>query len=223
MALTASTVPSFGFQIKLLEGQIFPAHWCSHFSRFPNHRTPIRCSMKISTVAQFGEPSKLKMQVDDFGEKLWQSFPEPVKEFPWKKAEDVVLQRFLFLGERVLKWSMVALFVLSSLSDVMLSISRNRELLIPLGLFVGCMLADFLKETSKELLPSTKEGGLKRHLVVTGAFFVLVKVSAYFTIGGNLLLSHVGNGGLMQVLWLWIKSHEERGNDDTSTGKNMEN
>ncbi|KAI3880133.1 hypothetical protein MKW92_018414 [Papaver armeniacum] len=208
MALTASTVAPFGFQIKLLNSQIFPVHSGSCLLLSPNkHRqTIIKCSAKVTGFGQFGDPNKLKMQ----------TFPEPVKEFPWKKAEDIMLQRLLFLGKEALKWLLITLFAFSSLSDILLSISKNKELLIPLGLFIGCVVSDIFKETSKELFPSAsaKEGGLKMNLVVIGAFFVFVKVvAAFLAVGGKVLLSHVGNGGLLQVLWMWRKIQEERDSD----------
>ncbi|MCL7043383.1 hypothetical protein MKW94_025896 [Papaver nudicaule] len=227
MALTASTVAPFGFQIRLLESQIFPVHSGSCLLLPPNkHRQAIvKCSAKVTGFGQFGDPSKLKMQVGDFGKKLWQTFPEPVKEFPWKKAEDIVLQRLLFLGKEALKWSLITLFAFSSVSDISLSISKNKELVIPLGLFIGCVAADIFKETSKELFPSAcaKEGGLKRNLVAIGAFFVFVKlIAAYLALGGRVLLSHVGNGGLLQVLWLWRKLQEEKDSNAPSLVENSE-
>ncbi|KAI3958841.1 hypothetical protein MKX01_023517 [Papaver californicum] len=227
MALTASTVAPFGFQIKLLKSQIFTVHSGSCLLLSPNkHRQAImKCSAKVTGFGQFSGPSKLKMQFGDFGEKLWQTFPEPVKEFPWKKAEDVVLQRLLFLGKEALKWFLITLFAFSSLSDILLSISKNKELMIPLGLFIGCATADIFKETSKELFPSVslKEEGLKKNLVAIGVFFVFVKVvSAYLALGASALLSHVGNGGLLQVLWLWRKLQEERDSNSPSLVENSE-
>lgn len=94
--------------------------------------------------------------MEHFKERLQETFPESAKEFPWKKAEEMVIQRLLILGKKALKWFSLILLVASSLSDVLLSISRDRELLIPLGLFLGCMMADFLKETSQDLFQVTE-------------------------------------------------------------------
>jgi len=66
------------------------------------------------------------------------------------------MERLLFLGQKALKWTLIILFVFSSLSDVIFSISRNQELMIPLGLFVGCLMTDFLKEISRELFRNTE-------------------------------------------------------------------
>ncbi|KAI3957082.1 hypothetical protein MKX01_004373 [Papaver californicum] len=227
MALTASTVAPFGLQIKLLESQIFPVHSGSCLLLSPNkHRQAImKCSAKATGFGQLSDPSKLKMQFGDFGEKLWQTFPEPVKEFPWKKAVDIMPQRLLSLGMEALKWSLTTLFAFSSLSDILLSISKNKELMIPLGLFIGCAAAGIFNETSKELIPSVslKAEGLKKNLVAIGVFFVFVKVvSAYLALGASVLLSHVGNGGLLQVLWLWRKLHAEIDSNSPSLVENPE-
>ncbi|KAF8406167.1 hypothetical protein HHK36_008247 [Tetracentron sinense] len=211
MALMASAIPPpLRFQIQILEGQRCPLIRCSIFSTTRNRHPQIYC-IKVPTISQYSDPSKVKMYVDNFKEKLCETFPQPVKEFPWKKAENIVLHRLLFLGEKALKWSLITLFIVSSFSDVIFSISRNRELTIPLGLFVGCTMADFLKETSQELFPTAKERGSSRHLLGVAYFFILVKfISVFFTVGGQSFLSHVGNGGLMQILWLWRKLLEER-------------
>lgn len=53
---------------------------------------------------------------------------------------------------------------------------------------------------------------MKWQLLAIGGFFVVVKfVSVYFAIQNRVFLSHVGNGGLLQVLWLWKSLLEENG------------
>ncbi|KAL6012854.1 hypothetical protein ACLOJK_003343 [Asimina triloba] len=190
----------------------------------------MRCSLNVPNGKPFGELGKVKTMfktvveryarelwqtlpepVKEFPWKkaLWQTFPEPVKEFPWKKAEGVLLQQLFFLGQRALGWVLIILFVASSLSDVIFAISRNRELLIPVGLFLGCLMADFLKETSQELFPTTQEEVLSRHFIGIGLSFVFIKfVSLYLGIQGRAFLSHLGTGGLMQVWWLRKKLAE---------------
>ena len=55
-------------------------------------------------------------------------------------------------------------------------------------------------------LAAGQVGDMLGHLVGIGSFFVLLKfISFYMTVGGRLFLSHVCNGGLMQVLWLGKK------------------
>ncbi|CAK7347368.1 unnamed protein product [Dovyalis caffra] len=112
--------------------------------------------MKV-TKAHFGEPSKVKLQLNIVKERLWSAIPYSAKEFPWRKAEDVLFKRLLLVGQKAFKWSLITLFLFSSLSDVMFSISRNRELMIPFGLLVGCLMTDFLKEISMEVFQAPEE------------------------------------------------------------------
>lgn len=102
-------------------------------------------------MADQNEPSEVKMQIGIMREKLKETLPVSVQEFPWKKAEHILLDRLLNLAQETVKWSLVLFFIFSSVSDVVYTFSINRELVIPVGLFVGCLAADFLKEISQEL------------------------------------------------------------------------
>ncbi|GLT93640.1 hypothetical protein SLE2022_114230 [Rubroshorea leprosula] len=214
MALPASSVlPSlpklqvkeFKYKTAHLHGSLSSRVCCQIF--------PL-CCMKITT-GQFGDMNNMKKKLRIVKERLWESIPDPVKEFPWKKAEDMLLVQLLALGWKAFKWSVMPVFVYSSLSDVVFSISRNQELLIPLGLLLGCLMTDFLKETSREMFQSSEEKSLSRHLLAIGSFFVVVKfISICFTIKARVLLLHVANGGLMEVLWLWKHLVKEDEGDD---------
>lgn len=111
---------------------------------------------KCSITAQIGEPNKAKLELGTARKRLWDAVPEPLKQFQWKKAENILFERLLLLGRKALKWSLVTFFVFSSLSDVVFSISTNQELMIPLGLLVGCLLSDFFTETLNQLFPVTE-------------------------------------------------------------------
>ncbi|KAK6940325.1 hypothetical protein RJ641_029856 [Dillenia turbinata] len=137
------------------------------------------CFAKLSTRSEFIEPNKLKIHISNVRKQLTQVASDTVKHIPWKKAENVLLLQLLSLGHMACKWSLVALFVCSFLSDAMYSILRDRELLIPIGLLIGSVLVDFLKES-----------------------FLEINVA----IGAQVFLLHVANGGLLQALWLWRNS-----------------
>lgn len=180
------------------------------------HQISRTCLTKVK-MAEFSEPNKAKMQVNVILERLWKAVPESVKEFPWKKAEDQMIQRLLFAGKKAFTWSLIPLFIMSSLSDIIFSISKNTELLIPLGLFVGCLMTDFFKETAQELFRDSQEQekDLSLQLLGIACIFLLVKfISTYFAVTGHVFLLNVANGGLMQALWLWKRSPEdsEKGN-----------
>ncbi|XVF36477.1 hypothetical protein REPUB_Repub19eG0061800 [Reevesia pubescens] len=215
--LTSSVFPStLNFKVKQFEHQ--PSSQLHGFLSQLNghHRVSPKCRMKI-TMAQFGEPNKIKEQLNIIKERLWENTPDSIKDFPWKKAENLLLEKLLFVGKKALKLSLFTVFVLSCLSDFIYSISRNQELMIPFGLIVGYLMTDFLKETSQEAFGSSEGKGLKMKwkLLAIGGFFAVVKfVSTYFAIRTQVFLLHVANGGLMQVLWLWKSLLEENGGEE---------
>lgn len=113
------------------------------------------------------DSNSMPIQIENLKEKVQEVVPEPVKFFPWKEAEKVLWERLLSMGKETLKWSLLLFFVFSSLSDSVASIVRNQELLIPIGLFVGVLLTDLLKEISQEVL------GKSEVLVASGFFYFI--------------------------------------------------
>lgn len=207
------------FPIKLLDGQGFPFHKNSVTSFYHKHKLcPRHNSVRVLAMTQSSEPRKITTHLNNLRDRLWKEFSEPVKEMPWKKAEEKILQRLSLYGKSVLKWSLIVLFISSCLSDVTLALSRNKELIIPFGLFVGCILADFLKELSQQFFIISQDRESKWHFIGISFLFVVVKVlSTRFSLGGQVFLSHVGNGGLLQVIWLWKKLREEGDNSENET------
>ncbi|XP_031407164.1 uncharacterized protein LOC116215549 isoform X2 [Punica granatum] len=184
-------------RIKLFKGR--PCQLSGSGLRHSRHViTPPRCSMRAS-MAQFGEPEKLKVHLNVARERLWETVPNSVKDFPWKEAEDKILHRLVLLGHKVLKWSIVSLFVFSSLSDFVYAVAKNNELMIPLGLFIGCLMADFLKEIFLEFFSNSEIA------------------SVCFALRTRVFLLHVSNGGLMQVLWLWRNSSRGTSTEEKSS------
>lgn len=102
-------------------------------------------------MAEHNEPNEVKMKIGIMREKLKGTIPVFVQEFPWKKAEHIFLEKLLNLAQEAVKWSLVLFLIYSFVSDVVYTLSINRELVIPIGLFAGCLVADFLKEISQEL------------------------------------------------------------------------
>ncbi|GAB4852422.1 hypothetical protein Ancab_016617 [Ancistrocladus abbreviatus] len=211
MALHASTVNSCILQAKLLSAQLFPRQ---HFVLLNAGNPQIsRIPTTKLLTAQFRVPDKVKVYVKVAKDRLWNSVPPSVKGFPWKKAEDIFLERLQFLLQKAFKWSFVAWCFLSFFSDFVFTISRNQELVMPFGLFLGCLLTDFMRETSQVLFQHPEEKDLKWYLVGIGSFCVVLKLIAMsFAIQGRVLLLHIANGGLMQILWLWrglIKDNQD--------------
>lgn len=189
--------------------------------------------MKVK-MARFMDSNSIPTEIENLKEKMQEVVPEPVKIFPWKEAEKILVERLLFMGKETLKWSLLLFFALSSFSDFVASIVRNQELLIPIGLFIGVLLTDLLKEISQEVFRNSEvhfastlctlfhaasnktstilqESSFKKQLYGLGSFFVLVKLIAYgFAIQAQTFPLHVANGGLMQVLWLWRNLSRDR-------------
>ncbi|KAL2894906.1 Hydroxyacylglutathione hydrolase [Bienertia sinuspersici] len=176
---------------------------CAH------HGTVSYTQSATKVIAQFGLPEKAKIQLKVVKEKLWKSLPDAVKEFPWKKAEDQVLQQLLDFGQEAFKWSFIAWFFLSFSLDVAVTISKNHEIFMPFGLIAGCLISDFMKETSEELFQQQELRGINRNFLGIACIFVVLKlVAASFAGQSWTFLLHMANGGLMQILWLWKKLQE---------------
>ncbi|XP_028796097.1 uncharacterized protein LOC114752669 [Neltuma alba] len=211
-ALPISSTPKF--RIKLFLGQPCQLPRCSAI-QLPQQTLHARtCIMKIS-MADHNEPDEVKLQIGNMKEKLREMLPISVQEFPWGKAEHKLVDRLISLAREALKWFLVLFFVFSSMSDIAYTLYINRELVIPIGLLVGCLTADFLKETSQELFHISEDKGLNQQVLGMYCFFVFVKIiSAWFGIQARVFLLHVANGGLMQALWYWKSSREESKNQD---------
>ncbi|KAL8145354.1 uncharacterized protein LOC141706943 [Apium graveolens] len=212
MALPICSVSLPTFPTKLVNKKSCPCnYWLVHVSRHPISAT--RC-VRLPTGAQLYDPSRIKLHMNNIRERVWYVIPNPLKEFPWKKAETIALKQFLLTAKEALKWALVAVLIFGSISDVLFSISINKELLIPFGLIVGCMIANFLKETSEEFFPNSEEGDLSWNLLAVSCFFVMVKILAsYVTQGRQVIISHVANGVLMQILLPWRTSQEDTNRD----------
>lgn len=152
-------------------------------------------------------PDEAKKQMNAVKEQLWKSLPDPIKELHWKKAGDLLLKRLLSLSKEVFKWSFIAWFFLSFPSDILYTISRNQELVMPFGLFAGCFLADFMRETSEELFQQAQVKDW--NLMGIACVFVMLKLaSVLFGVRGQVFLLHMANGGSMQILWLLWKQYQ---------------
>lgn len=118
-------------------------------------RATLTSSVKVK-MARFMDSNFMPIEIENLKEKMQEVVPEPVKIFPWKEAEKILVERLVFMGKETLKWSLLLFFVLSSFSDFVASIVRNQELLIPIGLFIGVLLTDLLKEISQEVFGNSE-------------------------------------------------------------------
>lgn len=190
------------------------------------------------TTAQLNEPNIPKIELNVVKKRLFEAIPEEVKQVPWKKAEKVFLNNLLGASVKALKFVFIPLFFLSFLCDVIFSILKNKELLIPIGLFIGCALSDFLNETFQDFFRESKvlpklslasevqrtsfvkntdnilnnfqqdSGSSLQLLYISGLFVVTRIVCSSLSLTSSVFLMHIANGGLMQAVWLWRNSQE---------------
>ncbi|CAJ2675289.1 unnamed protein product [Trifolium pratense] len=230
LTLSSLTLPSNPkFRGQPFRCQPCPFRRCSE-TYFPRHTFYTNTTLIKASVADHNEPNEVKMQIGIMKEKLREAIPKlteampsSVQEFPWRNAQHTLLDRLLLLVPEALKWSLVVYFIFSTLSDVVYTFFINRELIIPVGLFVGCLIADFLKEISLELFRGS-ENDLKWHRLGLCGLFVLVKfTSKWFSTQPGVFLLHVANGGLMQLLWHWRNFVEDAKNrQEMSTPSGLE-
>ncbi|GAB2269568.1 hypothetical protein Dimus_004488 [Dionaea muscipula] len=219
MVAATSAISISTFQRKLLPLQPCSKQRCLHLS------SRISCSpnRKLQLVrAQFRIPDEVKVRLAIAKDRVWKSTPDRIKDFPWKKAEAVILQPLLFLARESFKWCFIAWFLLGFVNDVIFAISKNQELVMPFGLFLGCLGSDSIMEASREeLFPHSESevfaGHLRRRcLAVIGCFCVVLKLIApSFSVQGGgvrVFLLFVANGGLLQILWLWQGLLKEKPN-----------
>ncbi|GER31136.1 leucine-rich repeat protein kinase family protein [Striga asiatica] len=130
---------------------------CSSFPKItPRQRVLVTYSAKFPMMEDFNDPSKRLALLNYTKDKLWASIPCSVKQFPWEKAESIALQKLLVFGKETLKWSLLAFFGFSCIFDIPYSISRNKELVIPFGLFVELCWPSTLIRYLKNLCLRTK-------------------------------------------------------------------
>ncbi|KAI5393410.1 hypothetical protein KIW84_060512 [Lathyrus oleraceus] len=213
-AMSSLAIPSTNLKFPVHRFRCQPSHLCRSSKTYVPHQTSYTRTTSVKAlVADNNEPNEVKMQIGIVKKKLKEVMPSPVQEFPWRKAQHTLLDRLPLLVQEALKWLLIAYFIISSLSDVVYTFSINRELIIPVGLFVGCLIAGFLKEVSLELFHQFEEIDLKwRQLGLCGLFALVKFTSTWFSLQPSLFLLHVANGGLMQLLWYWRNFMEDAKN-----------
>ncbi|XP_020570892.1 uncharacterized protein LOC110018022 [Phalaenopsis equestris] len=207
LALTTCAKLPFGFEARALinlSRRDLPCHSFSGRPRSLHRLAPTLCSTKASAGKHISYVTEFSSYLHDLTGRILDASPQPLKEFPWEKAKLMVRERLLVLGKNMLAWSLVTLLICNILYDALMAVFISRELLVPLGLFTGVLLADFLNETCQELFQSKAKGGNDMQLLWgIGLFFLALRfIFLRFRIVGWMLFCHIGNGGLMQILWL---------------------
>ncbi|XP_027361726.1 uncharacterized protein LOC113869549 [Abrus precatorius] len=171
--------------------------------------TKISCAMNMS-AQQSDDHGKMKLdQLLDKARKLWDSSPEPVKNFPWNKAMDNFIQLIIDLILVVVKYLSVPVFAITSLSELSYCAHEKKLVLVPLPVLFGISVAGILKETFLELSPRLRDAEVPWHLIAIAIFFTLIKLPGpYYPYWGRIFIPHFANGVLLRALWfaiLWYR------------------
>ncbi|KAL0907239.1 hypothetical protein M5K25_025796 [Dendrobium thyrsiflorum] len=205
LVLTTSAKLPFAFEPRVSINYSKRDLLCHSFSgraRSLYRVVPIACSIKASTGKHIDYLTKFSSYLHNLAGQILEASPEAIKEFPWEKAKLMVEERLLVVGKNALTWSLVAVLIFSLVYDGLMAVFAGRELVVPLGLFIGVLLADLFNEFCRELFES-KGGNNMQEVWGIGLFFVTLRfIYLRFRIPGWVLFCHIGNGGLMQILWL---------------------
>ncbi|KAK7310396.1 hypothetical protein RJT34_07879 [Clitoria ternatea] len=171
--------------------------------------TKISCAMNMP-AQQSDDHGKMKLgQLIAKAQKLWDSAPEPVKNFPWTKALDNFIQLILDLILVIVKYLSVPVFAITSLSELSYCAHERKLVLVPIPLLFGVAVAGILKETALELSPRLRDAEVPWHLIAIAIFFTLIKLPGpYYPYWGRIFIPHVANGVLWRTLWfavLWCR------------------
>ncbi|TKY69171.1 hypothetical protein E2542_SST05440 [Spatholobus suberectus] len=171
--------------------------------------TKISCSMNMS-AQQSDDHGKMKLdQLIDKARRLWDSSPEPVKNFPWNKALDNFIQLILDLILAVVKYLAVPVFAVTSLSEMSYCAHERKLVLVPLPVLFGVAVAGILKETALELSPRLRDTEVPWHLIAIAILFTLIKLPGpYYPYWGRIIIPHFATGVLLRTIWfaiLWYR------------------
>ncbi|CAH2036240.1 unnamed protein product [Thlaspi arvense] len=158
-----------------------------------------------------GEPKRLSF--DNLLRKtkeVWNSSPQPIKEFPWDKAFENFIQLVLDLTISVVKFLFVPILAVSSISEMSYCAHERKLALVPFPLLIGVVLGGILQGTFLKISPRLKEADVPWHLIAMMMVFTLIKLPGpYYPYWGRLFVPHFANGVLVRSLWsmfFWLAS-----------------
>ncbi|KAH7298929.1 hypothetical protein KP509_25G064900 [Ceratopteris richardii] len=112
-----------------------------------------------------------------------------VKSYPW--------------GKMCTKWVAIPLFVLSTLSEIVYTLSVGKESCIPLGIVMGFMLSKVVGNACLDVMQELQDARITWPLVLLAFFFILLKLPGpYYPSWAAAFLPHVANAGLLKTVFL---------------------
>ncbi|KAG6492718.1 uncharacterized protein LOC122000161 [Zingiber officinale] len=155
-----------------------------------------------ATTSGGSDDSILNLRIDDIL-KMFDGFPEPVKNFPWMRVVRIFQSIIFELVLAVLRYLSVPLLAITSLSEMSYCAHERKMGVIPIPFAFGFTLAKVLKGVAEDFSSDLKEGETPWHLFLIASFFTLLKLPGpYYPYLGRLLIPHFANGGLCMSFWL---------------------
>lgn len=109
------------------------------------------------TAGQSDDSGKMKLdQLIDRARQLWESSPQPVKSFPWKRAAQNFVQLILDLIIAVVKYLCVPLLAVSSLSELSYCAHAKKLFFFPIPILIGMVIAEVFKLAALDVSPLLK-------------------------------------------------------------------
>lgn len=165
----------------------------------------ISCAMNMS-AHQSDDDRKIQLaQLIDKARKLWDSSPEPVKNFPWNTTLGNFIQLVLDLTLAVVKYLAVPVFAVTCISELSYCAHQRKLFVVPIPVLLGAAVAGILKDTALELSPRLRDAQVPWHLIAIAIVFTLIKLPGpYYPYWGRILIPHFANGVLLRALWFAI-------------------
>jgi len=89
-------------------------------------------------------------QLIDKARKLWDSSPEPVKNFPWNTTLGNFIQLVLDLTLAVVKYLAVPVFAVTCISELSYCAHQMKLFVVPIPILLGAAVAGILKDIALE-------------------------------------------------------------------------
>lgn len=132
-----------------------------------------------------------------------------VRTFPWEKVYGRFIQRVLDLVWITVKWLAIPVLALSTVSELLYTLSAGKDIFIPLGILTGVLLAKIAGNASLDVVRELQDEKTSWPLIVMGILFVLLKLPGpYYPRWAAAFLPHVANAGLVQTAFLFRESHQ---------------
>eukprot|EP00252_Welwitschia_mirabilis_P004450 TRINITY_DN14795_c0_g1_i1.p1 TRINITY_DN14795_c0_g1~~TRINITY_DN14795_c0_g1_i1.p1 ORF type:complete len:239 (-),score=28.08 TRINITY_DN14795_c0_g1_i1:150-866(-) len=144
--------------------------------------------------------------VNDLQRSLKNVMPESMGKFPWKKAF-MKVTAVSIVGAA--KFLLVTTLIVTFLNETSFCLMEDKDVFVPIGLFIGCVFAESIKNTALELFENLKDKNSPWYFLTVALASMLIKFLApFYPYWGRLILPHIANGALWQTIWIIRNWHK---------------